>query len=87
MRSGRYSAEGMARVSSQILIKRGIDKWQDDTKEFFRKELREARERVEAAALDTEQPSEKLVPVIESRLRYLQDQLARIRQRGPGANQ
>lgn len=87
MRSGRYSAEGMARVSSQILIKRGIDKWQDDTKEFFRKELREARERVEAAALDTEQPSEKLVPVIESRMRYLQDQLARIRKGAPGVSQ
>ncbi|MBU2327497.1 MAG: hypothetical protein KJ755_09130 [Alphaproteobacteria bacterium] len=78
-RSGRYSAEGLARVVSQILIKRTVDKWQDDTKEHFRKELREARERIEAAALDVETPSEKMIPVIESRMKYLEAQLKRIR--------
>lgn len=79
-RNGRHSAEGLARVVSQILIKRTIDKWQDDTKEHFRKELREARERIEAASLDVETPSEKMIPVIESRMKYLEAQLKRIRQ-------
>lgn len=78
-RNGRYSAEGLARILSQMLMKRGVDKWQDDTKEHFRKELREARQRIEAAALDVESPSEKLIPVIESRMKYLENQLARIR--------
>lgn len=78
-RNGRYSAEGFARVISQILIKRTVDKWQDDTKDHFRKELREARERIEAAALDAEIPSEKIIPVIESRMKYLEAQLKRIR--------
>jgi hypothetical protein len=76
---GRYSAEGLARVVSQIMTKRGIDKWQDDTKEHFRKALREAKARIEAAALDVENPSESMAPVIESRIKYLEAQLLRIR--------
>lgn len=78
-RNGRYSAEGLARVVSQILIKRTVDKWQDDTKDHFRKELRETRERIEAASLDEENPSEKMIPVIESRMKYLEAQLRRIK--------
>ncbi|NSY68401.1 hypothetical protein G6L35_05950 [Agrobacterium tumefaciens] len=79
-RNGRYSAEGLARVISQLLMKRGVDKWQDDTKEHFRKELREARERIETVALDVEDPSADLIPLIESRMMYLANQLERIKQ-------
>lgn len=80
--NGRYSAEGLARVVSSVLLQRSIDKWQDNTKDILRKELREARERIEAAALDTETPSEALVPVIKSRIVSLENQLRRIAQGG-----
>lgn len=76
--NGRYSGEGLARVVSSVLLQRSIDKWQDDTKDLLRKELRESRERIEAAALDTDSPSESLVPVIKSRIMSLEDQLWRI---------
>lgn len=76
--NGRYSGEGLARVVSSVLLQRSIDKWQDDTKDLLRKELRESRERIEAAALDTDSPSEDLVPVIRSRILNLEYQLRRI---------
>lgn len=76
--NGRYSGEGLARVVSSVLLQRSIDKWQDDTKDLLRKELRESRERIEAAALDTESPSADLVPVIRSRILSLENQLRRI---------
>ena len=76
--NGRYSDEGLARVYSSVLLQRGIDKWQDDTKEILWKELREARKRIESAALDTEAPGEGLVPVIEARIQGLQRKLDRI---------
>ena len=76
---GRHSVEGLARVVSQVLIKRSIDKWQDDTKEHFRKALREAKDRIESAAMDVENPSTTMMPVIESRIAYLQSQLSRIK--------
>ena len=77
--NGRYSEEGLARVYSSVLLQRGIDKWQDDTKEVLRKELREARERIEAAALDSENLGDELIPVIEARMLELQRKLDRIR--------
>jgi hypothetical protein len=76
--NGRYSDEGLARVISSVLLQRSIDKWQDDTKEILRKELRESRERIEAAALDAESPGEGLVPIIEARIIGLQRMLDRI---------
>jgi hypothetical protein len=83
-KAGRYSAEGLARVISHVLMRRGVDKWQDDTKEHFRKELREARERIERAALDVERPSKSLLPILEARMMHLQKQMERIRHAGDG---
>ncbi|KUL96716.1 hypothetical protein DK26_06855 [Bosea sp. WAO] len=76
---GRFSPETLARTVSSVLLQRGIEKWQDDTKEQLRKELRECKLRIEAAAMDVEHPSEKLAPVIEARILHLQRQLERIR--------
>jgi hypothetical protein len=79
----QYSSEMLARTVSSILLQRGIEKWQDDTRDQLRKELRECRLRIESAAMDVDQPPETLAPVIEARIRYLEVQLARIRgQRG-----
>ncbi len=83
-KAGRYSAEGLARVISHVLMRRGVDKWQDDTKEHFRKELREARERIETAALDVERPSRSLLPILEARMSHLQKQMERIKHAGGG---
>jgi len=77
--NGRRTPEMLARAISSILLQRGIEKWQDDTKELLRKELRECRTRVETAALDVGEPSKALAPIIEARIRHLQEQLARIR--------
>jgi hypothetical protein len=82
--AGRYTPEMLARTVSSILLQRGIEKWQDDTKNQLRKELRECRSRIEAAALDVEEPAESLAPVIEARIRLLQDQLGRLKAKGVG---
>lgn len=77
-RRGRYSAEGLARVVSSVLLSRGVEKWQDDTKEAFRKELREARMRVEEAALAEETPPAAMASIIRAKMLYLANQLERI---------
>ncbi|QEL21919.1 hypothetical protein FQV39_04485 [Bosea sp. F3-2] len=76
---GRYSPETLARTVSSVLLQRGIEKWQDDTGDQLRKELRECKLRIEAAAMDVDHPPAALAPVIEARIRHLQGQLARIR--------
>lgn len=80
--NGRQSPEMLARALSSVLLQRGIEKWQDDTKEQLRKELRECRLRIESAALDVSDPPEALAPIIEIRIRHLQEQLARIKGTG-----
>ncbi|WSH78015.1 hypothetical protein U8Q02_39075 (plasmid) [Rhizobium leguminosarum] len=77
-KKGRYSVEGLARVVSSVLMTRGVEKWQDDTKEHFRKELREARTRIEEASLATEEPPVQMAPIIRARMLYLANQLERI---------
>ncbi|PVE22860.1 hypothetical protein DC522_19030 [Microvirga sp. KLBC 81] len=74
----RLTTEMLARTISSMLLQRGIEKWQDDTKELLRKELRAFRDRVEAAALDAKEPSEAVAPIIKARIRQLQAQLDRI---------
>lgn len=77
-RRGRYSAEGLARVVSSVLMTRGVEKWQDDTKEHFRKELREARMRIEEAAIAEKEPAPQMAAIIRARMLYLANQLERI---------
>jgi uridine kinase len=52
--NGRFSDKSLANSLSSILLQRSLDKWDDRTSDQFRTALREARDRVEAAALDTE---------------------------------
>lgn len=76
---GRYSPETLARTVSSVLLQRGIEKWQDDTKDQLRKELRECKVRIESAAMDVDLPPSALAPIIEARIRHLEFQLERIR--------
>jgi len=81
---GKQTPEMLARAVSSVLLQRGIEKWQDDTREHLRKELRECRHRIESASLDVLDPPESLEPIIEARIRHLQDQLGRIREARKG---
>lgn len=76
--NGRYTPESLARAVSSILLQRGVEKWQDDTREHLRKELRECRLRIESAAMDVDTPPAELAPIIRSRIDHLEKQLLRI---------
>lgn len=76
--NGRFSEKSLANALSSILLQRSLDKWDDRTAPQFRTALREARERVEAAALDTDRPRAALRPIIEAKLGELTRMLARI---------
>ena len=77
--NGRYSPETLARSISSVLLQRGIEQWQDGTGENMRMLLRECRTRIEDAALAVECPPQEMAPVIEARIKHLEEQLQRIR--------
>ncbi len=70
--NGRFSPQSFARALSSVLLQRGLEQWDDATVSQFRSELREARSRIEEAALDQEQPAAALRPVVEARIARLQ---------------
>ena len=72
----QHTPETLARVLSSILLQRSMEKWQDETADQLRKELRECRHRIESTALDDLKPSKNLKPIIKSRIESLQDLLA-----------
>lgn len=74
----RFSPKSFAGAMSSILLQRGLDKWDDRTAPQFRAALREARERLETAAIDTEAPHSELRPIIEARLADLTKLLAQM---------
>lgn len=76
--NGRFSPKSFAASLSSILLQRGLDKWDDRTAVQFRAALRETRERLEAAALDTARPGEELRPIITARLEELKSLLAQL---------
>ncbi|HEV2567864.1 hypothetical protein [Sphingomonas sp.] len=76
--NGRFSPKSFAASLSSILLQRGLDRWDDRTAVHFRAALRETRERLETAALDTAQPGEELRPIISARLTELQALLEQI---------
>jgi hypothetical protein len=78
--NGRFSPKSLANNLSSILLQRSLDKWDDRTAAEFRFALRDARERIESAALDTENPDESLRPIIETRLAELAAMLQRLDQ-------
>ncbi len=77
--NGRYSAESLARAVSSVLVHRGPEKWEDGTADQMRRLLRECRARIEDAALSAPEPNIGIVPVIEARIRNLQEKLLTIK--------
>lgn len=73
--NGRFSPQSFARSLSSVLLQRGLEQWDDASVSQFRSELREARSRIEEAALDSEHPSPSLRPVIEARIDHLHELL------------
>lgn len=72
--NGRFSPKSFVGALSSILLKTGLEKWDDRSASEFRTALREARERIEAAALEGSLTSE-LRPIIVARLEDLQSRL------------
>ena len=76
--NGRFSPKSLANALSSILLQRSLDKWDDRTAAQFRSALRDARERIEAAALDTETPARALRPIVQARVEELTRMLVKI---------
>ncbi len=76
--NGRFSPKSLANALSSILLQRSLDKWDDRTAAQFRSALRDARERIEAAALDTEAPTAALRPIVQARVEELTRMLVKI---------
>lgn len=76
--NGRFSPKSFAGTLSSILLQRPLEKWDDRTAVQFRAALRETRERIETAALDTSSPTQQLRPIIAARMEDLKSLLARL---------
>lgn len=76
--NGRFSEKSLANALSSILLQRSLDKWDDRTPAAFRTALREARDRIEAAALATNEPAASLRPIVEAKLAELNNMLAKL---------
>lgn len=73
--NGRFSPKSFAGALSSILLKAGLDRWDDRSAAEFRTALREARERIEVAALNGETLRPALRPIITARMVELQNRL------------
>lgn len=76
--NGRFSPQSLARALSSVLLQKGLDQWGDATVDQFRATLREAKARIEDAALDAHHPPASLRPVVEARIRSLEGLLKRM---------
>lgn len=76
--NGRFSPKSLANALSSILLQRSLDKWDDRTASQFRSALRDARSRIESAALDTDAPAAALRPIIRAKLMELTKILVKI---------
>jgi hypothetical protein len=79
--NGRYTPQSLARAVSSILLQRGLEQWQDSTAGQYAMLVRECRARIEEAALSSDRPDERLVPIVKSRIAELQSMLSRIGER------
>lgn len=84
--NGRFSARSFASALSLILLKCGLEKWDDRSSAQFRTALREARERIETAAISTEMPRPRVRPILEARIAELTRQLAQLDAQGDDAS-
>ena len=73
---GSVPPERLARNLSSILLQRGIDEWHEPTIGHFRRQLRDCRQRIENAAIDSPDPGIAIAPILEARIRSLQAILA-----------
>lgn len=76
--NGRFSSKSFVGSLSSILLQRSLEKWDDRSADQFRTALREARDRLENAAMDTTHPSPELRPLVEFRMAELSEILRRI---------
>lgn len=76
--NGRFSPKSFAGALSSILLKIGLDKWDDRSAAEFRTALREARERIEVAAIHGERLTPALRPIITARMAELEARLAEL---------
>ncbi|RWH12897.1 MAG: hypothetical protein EOQ74_16825 [Mesorhizobium sp.] len=76
--NGRFSPKSFAGALSLILLKCGLDKWDDRSAVEFRTALREARERIEVAAISGPSLTPALRPIITARIKELQNRLAQL---------
>ena len=76
--NGRFSPQSLARALSSVLLQKGIDQWGDATVDQFRVNMREAKARIEDAALDAVDPSPSLRPVVVARIETLERLLKRM---------
>ena len=74
----QHTPETLARVLSSILLQRSMEKWQDETAEQLRKELRECRHRIESTALDVKVPPKQLRPIIKLKIQHFQNLLSKM---------
>ncbi|CAO4157159.1 DEAD/DEAH box helicase family protein [Methylorubrum extorquens] len=83
--NGRFSPKSFAGALSLILLKSGLNKWDDRSAAEFRTAIREARERIETAAIHSETPTPALRPIIAARIAELQSRLAQLDDTAPKA--
>lgn len=76
--NGRFSPKSFAGALSSILLKAGLDKWDDRSATEFRTALREARERIEVAAINGSVLTPALRPIITARIEELERCLSAI---------
>jgi hypothetical protein len=76
--NGRSSPKSFAGALSLILLKSGLDKWDESSAAAFRAALREVRDRIEVAAIHGETLTPGLRPIIAGRIVELQGRLAQL---------
>lgn len=76
--NGRFNPKSLARALSSVLLQKGLEQWGDATVDQFRTTLREARSRIEDAALDAPELPATLRPVVEAKIGRLEEILRRL---------
>ncbi len=80
---GRYTESSFVLALSSILLGKGFDKWDDASPREFAEQLGETVAKLERTALESEEPSELLLPLLGSYFHRLYGQFERML--GPNA--
>ena len=75
---GRYTESSFVLALSSILLGKGFDKWDDASPREFAEQLRETVAKLERTALESEKPSELLLPLLDSYFHRLYGQFERM---------